>query len=111
MYWGKNDNLEVTSATFNGETCPVDSAKIIYQGFLHCYIRGEYVPEKPLDTDMTLKVINVSGEEMLFTFSRVTAVKVHVTINGGGNYYINYANYETLVNTLKDVAAGKAVSQ
>ncbi len=108
---GKNDNLDVTSATFNGNTCPVDSAKKLYQGFLRCYIRGEYVPEKPLTTDMTLKILNVNGEEMLFTFSRVTAVKVHVTVNGGGNYYIDYSDYETMLNTLLDIAAGKAVAE
>ncbi len=108
---GKNDELEVTSATLNGETRTVESVKKVYQGVLRCYIRGEYKLEKPLETDMTLTILNIYGNKTVFSFSRISAVKVHVTVNGGGNYYINYGDYETLLNTLSMVAAGKQVTE
>ncbi len=106
----KNDKLEFTSATMNAQSCPVDSVKKIYQGLLRCYIRGEVFPEKQPEADMTLKILNTNGEETVFCFSRITAVKVHVTVNGGGNYYINYSDYETLLTTLTTVVAGKPVA-
>lgn len=106
----KNDKLEVTSATMNAESRDVQSVKKLYQSIIRCHVRGEQQVDKLPDPNLTLTILKSDGEKTVFCFRRISAVKVHVTVNGSGYYYVNYADFEELLTTMETVVAGKTVS-
>ncbi len=109
--FGKNADLDITSAYLNGKVSDIQSCKMLYQSFVQCYKRGEHPLDSNAKLDMTVTIKDGDGVDTVFEFRRLTSVKVHVSINGEGNYYINYTDYEKLVNRLEYIAEGGIVER
>ena len=100
------EKLDITSAYLNGTVVDTQTCRLLYQTMLQCHIRGEQEYESTAEPELKLTIDNVTGVQTVFEFRRMSSAKVHVTVNGGGDYYINFSNFETLLEKFDIVVKG-----
>ncbi|MBR6594261.1 MAG: DUF4340 domain-containing protein [Clostridia bacterium] len=106
--FGKNKEGKIESATLDGKSVDLQSARRVYVEILGCTILEEYegaVPEAPTFT-VTVKQ---GKSETVLTFTRVSTVKVHCTVNGKGKYCIAYDDLEELMKDFNTLLKGEIV--
>ncbi len=106
----KSVDGKIAKARLDGKVVDLQSVRRMYVDIIHPVILGEYQGEVP-DAETIRITLTRSGEDTVLSFTRLNSVQVYCTVNGGGNYYVNYDDVKAIIDDYETLISGGKVER